>query len=111
MTIIETTRNYGGIDLKDEPEYDEPVVDESLPLFPIKLYLFEPDGRYGAPIFIENLEELNHPGTQMLVKAHIQRGLEVRMTDPMDFCVFHAANGLILFPNEVRDGIDRQERS
>ncbi len=56
------------------------------------------DGQYGAPIFLENLEQLNGVGTQMLVKAHIQRGLEVRMTDPQDFCVFQAKDGLIVFP-------------
>lgn len=70
------------------------------PIYPMSLYLFDANGRYDANsvITIENDGQLNGPGTQLIIKNHIKSGLEVRVTDPGDNCLFHAMNGKVIFP-------------
>jgi hypothetical protein len=73
-------------------------MDESWPLFPIKLYIFNSDGTYGQPIEINSDAQLQGVGTQFVVRFAVENGQEVIMTDPMDITVFHAKDGKILFP-------------
>jgi hypothetical protein len=66
--------------------------------FPLNLYLYDENGRYGEPIIIPSKETLHGPGTTLLVKSHIAKKLEVRITDSEDATVFHSQNGELLFP-------------
>ena len=43
-------------------------------------------------------DDLNGPGTRMLILDALNRGVEIRMTDPGDSLVFHADKGKVLFP-------------
>jgi hypothetical protein len=71
---------------------------ETKPVFPLFVYYYDADGFHrGVEDTIENEEEL----TQLLhnkVARHIERGLEVRITDTGDFMVLHAQGGRIVFP-------------
>lgn len=70
------------------------------PTFPAKLYLFDETGKYHKDkvVTITDEKHLNSPAVQTMIVAHIKSGLEVRMTDPNDFCLFHADKGKIIFP-------------
>lgn len=70
------------------------------PIFPINLYIYGEDGMHGEPILIVSEAQLNGPGTVMIIRDAVARGVEVMMTDPMDFCLFHAKDGKILFPEK-----------
>ncbi len=67
--------------------------------FPAKLYLFDSAGKYDP----HNVLTINNPdelaASMPLVRAHIQDGKEVRITDPMDYCLFHAKDKKIIFPS------------
>jgi len=69
------------------------------PTFPAKLYLFNAKGKYDP----HNVLTINNPvelaASMPLVKAHILDGKEVRITDPMDYCLFHAKDKKIIFPS------------
>lgn len=73
-------------------------MDESWPLFPIKLYIFNSNGTYGQPIEITSEAQLNGVGTQFIVRFAVEEGREVIMTDPHDITVFHAKEGKVIFP-------------
>lgn len=68
------------------------------PLFPLTLYIYDEQGYHDGGIQIVSEEQLNGLGTIMIIRYAIKRGVEVRMTDPMDLLVFHAKNGKIVFP-------------
>lgn len=70
----------------------------SEPLYPLRLYICHPDGTHPGPIDIVSEEQLNGPGTKLIIKASVLAGAEVIMTDPADICVFHAKNREIIFP-------------
>lgn len=84
------------------------MTDNEEPLYPIRLYLYDANGRYGEPIQIDSQEQLYGVGTRTLIKMHMQN--EVRMTDPMDRLVFHAKDNEVLFPTE-RDREIEHKRS
>lgn len=67
--------------------------------FPAKLYLFNSAGKYNSHnvLTLKNPDEL--AASMPLIKAHIQDGKEVRITDPMDYCLFHAKDKKIIFPS------------
>lgn len=73
--------------------------------FPAKLYLFGDDGKYDKRdvVIITDAEHLNSAEIRSKVSAHIKSGREVRITDPDDFCIFHAAGGKILHPAPETD--------
>lgn len=66
--------------------------------FPAKLYLFDSAGKYDPRQVLTINDEKGLKASMPLVRAHIADGKEVRITDPMDFCIFHAQNGKIVFP-------------
>jgi hypothetical protein len=68
------------------------------PLYPMRLYVYQPDGMHDEGIEITSQSQLNGPGTRMILEAAMARGVEIRMTDPGDFLVFHADKGKVLFP-------------
>jgi hypothetical protein len=68
------------------------------PLYPIRLYIYQPDGMHDGGIEIISEAQLNGPGTRMILEDAMARGVEIRMTDPADFLVFHADKGKVLFP-------------
>ncbi len=71
---------------------DSPVKD-----YPLFLYEYDTNGKYGKPIDIPSalgLEILMNT----TIKAAVQAGREVRITDVEDYCVFHAKDGKILWP-------------
>jgi len=69
--------------------------------FPLYLYVYEPNGTYGKPSEIANAQELETlMNTTINVAVHL--GREVVITDPLDFCVFHAKDGAVIFPVRYR---------
>lgn len=69
-----------------------------IPIYPMKVYLFDENGKYTEPIILDNESQLNGVGTRTILQSHIKQGLEVRITDPFDNCLFHADKGKIIFP-------------
>jgi hypothetical protein len=67
-------------------------------LYPIRLYIYSSDGTYGEPIMIMSEDHLMGVGTQFVVRHAVETGHEVMMTDPNDFCLFHAKEGKVIFP-------------
>ena len=73
------------------------------PVFPVRLYIYNREGFYGEPIMIFSEAQLNGPGTVMIIRHAVESGVEVVMTDPLDFCVFHAKGGEVLFPERGKN--------
>ena len=71
----------------------------SLPLFPIKLCIYQDDGRY-SPIDIVSNDQLHGVGMRSIVQLAMAERRKIVMEDPSGFCVFHAEDGRILFPTE-----------
>ncbi len=69
--------------------------------FPLYLYLYNPDGTYGAPVDIQSDNSLQTL-FRLVVLPSVRSGLEVVITDPLDLCVFHAKDGVVLFPEVVK---------
>lgn len=70
------------------------------PLFPLRLYVYTEDGFHDEGIEIVSEAQLQGPGVRLILQVAMERGVEIRMTDPNDFLVFHADKGQILFPTE-----------
>ena len=74
-----------------------------------RLYLYEADGFHsGGQWFTSG--RIRYPEEQIAAatakewaEAHIQRGLEVRITDAGDFLVFHSHHGKQLWPASGED--------
>ena len=66
--------------------------------YPLFFYLFNKEGEYGNPIRINNMEELKNTFKSLSVRIHFWTGLEIRITDTGDFCVFHAKDKKVIFP-------------
>ena len=81
-----------------------PLVSDE-PLYPMRAYIYDANGRYGEPTVIKDKEELyGHELTDRISKA-FGEGRKIVITDPQDFCLFHAEGRKILFPPElVPDG-------
>ena len=73
--------------------------------FPLRLYEYNAEGRYGYPLRIENSAALEVAMTT-IVKAALAERREVRITDTGDDLVFHVQNGSIVWPTEadIRNG-------
>lgn len=71
----------------------------SVPNFPLFLYLYDEQGRYGNPTEIGNDAALE-TAMQIMVRDHISRGLEVRITNLADELMFHSQCGKVLWPTE-----------
>lgn len=67
--------------------------------FPCFLYIYELDGFHRGYEVIESDEELKASAGK--IKAAIQEGREVRITDLGDYLLFHAEKGQILFPTRA----------
>jgi hypothetical protein len=83
----------------------------SVPSYPLFLYLYDENGRYENPTEIAD-ESTLEAAMRIMVRDHISRGLEVRITNLVDELVFHSQNGKVLWPTdeEVRrigDDADR----
>lgn len=65
--------------------------------FPLRLYEYNTEGRYGKPVRIDNAAQL-----EIAMRTTVRRALdekrEIRITDMDDFLCFHARNGGIVFP-------------
>ena len=68
------------------------------PLYPLTLYIYNEQGFHDEGITLVSNAQLNGPGTRMLILDALNRGVEIRMTDPGDSLVFHADKGKVLFP-------------
>jgi hypothetical protein len=69
----------------------------SVPSFPLFLSLYDEQGRYGNATEIAD-ESTLEAAMQIMVRDHIGRGLEVRITNLADELVFHSQNGKVLWP-------------
>lgn len=69
-------------------------------LYPIRLYIYDASGHYGAPVEIDDEAHLNSMGIKTVIRMAMDLRREIRMTDPMDRLVFHAVDGSILFPSQ-----------
>lgn len=67
------------------------------PSFPLFLYLYDEHGRHGAPTEIADEAELA-AAMDIMVRDHIGRKLEVRITNLADELVFHSQKGKLLWP-------------
>ena len=65
--------------------------------YPFLLYVYNAEGRYGAPGNIPTALGLKLL-FETTVKPAVERGLKVVITDCDDFCVFHAEGGEVVFP-------------
>ncbi len=68
--------------------------------FPLNLYIYDENGRYTEPIYINNESVLKSSVIKNLLRTAIYKKREVRITDTGDLLVFHAQNGEILFPTK-----------
>ncbi len=71
---------------------------DNLDSFPMSLYIYDEEGFHPGPILIYSEPQLRSPEIILLLQDAIRREVEIRITDPMDFLVFHADKGIILFP-------------
>ncbi len=71
----------------------------SVPSFPLFLYLYDENGRYGNPTEIAD-ESTLEAAMRILVRDHIGRRLEVRIRNPADELVFHSQHGRVLWPTD-----------
>jgi hypothetical protein len=67
--------------------------------FPLYLYIYTKDVRYGNPEVIRDREVLGMVMSGR-VKDMIGKGREVRIVDGDDYLVFHSKGGRIIFPQE-----------
>ncbi len=67
------------------------------PLYPMRLYVYNEEGRYGPPVIITSEAQLHSLGTKMLLRDAMARKVEIRITDPGDLLLFHAEGGVIKF--------------
>ena len=68
------------------------------PIFPAKVWIFNLDGTYDRPYQILNdVGELTELVKEPIFKRHFRNGHEIRITDPLDNCLFHAKDGKIIF--------------
>jgi hypothetical protein len=54
----------------------------------LKVYLYRADGRYGPPRLAESAQEF--AGMVRQLREHVDKNLEVRITNPADHLLFHA---------------------
>lgn len=75
---------------------DDSVID---PIYPAKVFVFHEDGTHGGPFAtLHDTEGLTRLMNDETFKAFFRSGNEIRITDPMDNCLFHAKDGTIIFP-------------
>ena len=65
-------------------------------LFPIRLYIYNEEGKHDDPTWLRNETELYM--SHLLIWQAIRSGREIVMTDPGDRTVLHAKGGKVLFP-------------
>jgi hypothetical protein len=65
--------------------------------FPLRLYEYNAEGRYGFPVRLNNSAELES-AMKTTVKRALDEKREIRITDTGDILVFHAQDGAIVFP-------------
>ncbi len=63
------------------------------PFYPLRLFIYDKAGMHDDGIPIVSESQLNGVGVRLLVQSAIDDGVEIRMTDPDDFLVFHANGG------------------
>lgn len=74
------------------------------PLFPAKVFIFDVDGFHQGPFAtLNNEEDLDAIWNNQAVRTAFKAGLEIRIVDPGDSCVFHAKDATILFPEISKD--------
>ena len=90
--------NHGKTGRVNSPEIHP---DDGSPNFPMKVFVYRKDGTYGAPVVVESDEELKSPRIKGLIRDAFKSGVEVRITDPDDYLLFHANNGRIIFDGKA----------
>ena len=68
------------------------------PSFPFFLFVYDVDGKHGAPVDIRTDAALEAAFVSAVVPA-VKSGKEVVITDSDDCCVFHAKDGTVIFPD------------
>lgn len=68
--------------------------------FPLRLFEYDSSGRYGDSRKINSEDDLL-TAMEVTVKKAIAEKREVRITDTADLLVFHAKDGLILYPERA----------
>jgi ribonuclease BN (tRNA processing enzyme) len=72
------------------------------PIFPAKVWVFNLDGTYNKPYrVLEGVGELTVLLKEPAFKQFFKNGHEIRITDPMDNCLFHAKDGKIIFAGDT----------
>ena len=73
--------------------------------FPLSIYFFREDGKYDKRdvVQVHNIPQLKVAMIE-LVAPHFRKGLEVRITDSGDTCLFQCDKGKIIFPKETVNG-------
>jgi hypothetical protein len=74
------------------------LLDIDGPLYPMRVYVYDEDGRYGDPLTVESETELY--ALKATLRDAMKRKMEIRITDPLDFLLFHAKGGEILFDGQ-----------
>lgn len=73
----------------------------------LRLYLFDVMGYHRGAVYFtrqpKEPDEITVEKAQALVEGHINRRLEVRITNGGDFLVFHSQAGAILYPPDHKD--------
>lgn len=78
--------------------------------WPLYVYLYDETDHYTDPFEVGNEFAL-----QLILKTAVLQAVrekrQVRITDPDDFCVFHAEKGKVLFPKEIAHLFEKGESS
>jgi hypothetical protein len=75
---------------------------------PLKLYVFRPDGFHEGCKWFRNIlrypdEEITTMSALVTTGVAMEKGLEVRICNGGDFCVFHSKDGEVVYPPEGFD--------
>ena len=71
--------------------------------YPFKGYSFGADGMHDGGIWLENHDQLERFMFRV-VPLQLRAGLEVMVCDNLDYAVFHAKDGRIIYPREFQEG-------
>ena len=75
--------------------------DTVAPDYPLFLYEYDADGKYGRPLDLANQPALIL-AMKTIIRPAIAEKREVLITDGDDCCVFHTKEGIVVFPEELK---------
>lgn len=73
------------------------IEDDSIPDFPLYIYIYNADGMHNGKISITNQMDLERHMDTDIRNAFLSK-CEVRITDVVDNLCWHAVNGKLIFP-------------